>query len=33
MAITLRYTPEDTSGKTSELSYQEMNDNLKTFVY
>ena len=33
MAITLRYTPVDTSGKTSELSYQEMNDNLKTFVY
>lgn len=33
MAIKLRYTPIDTGGKTSELTYQEMNDNLKTFYY
>ena len=33
MAITLRYTGTDTGGKTSELSYQEMNDNLKSYYY
>jgi hypothetical protein len=33
MAITLRYTPIDTTGKTSELTYQEMNENLKSFYY
>lgn len=33
MAITLRYTATDTSGKTSELSYQEMNNNLKSYYY
>ena len=33
MAITLRYTGTDTSGKTSELTYQEMNDNLKSYYY
>jgi hypothetical protein len=33
MAITLRYTGTDTGGKTSELTYQEMNDNLKSYYY
>ena len=33
MAITLRQTAFDTLGKTTELSYQEMNNNLKTFIY
>ena len=33
MAITLRYTSTDTSGKASELSYQEMNNNLKSYFY
>ena len=33
MAITLRYTPIDTNGKATELSYQEMNENLKSFFY
>lgn len=33
MAITLRYTTTDTTGKTSELSYQEMNNNLKSYFY
>ena len=33
MAITLRYTTTDTSGKASELSYQEMNNNLKSYFY
>ena len=33
MAITLRYTATDTGGKTSELTYQEMNDNLKSYYY
>lgn len=33
MAITLRYTGTDTGGKTTELTYQEMNDNLKSYYY
>lgn len=33
MAIKLRYTGIDTGGKTSELTYQEMNNNLKSFYY
>jgi len=33
MAITLRQTSIDTSGKTTELSYQEMNNNLKSYYY
>lgn len=33
MSITLRYTGTDTGGKTSELTYQEMNDNLKSYYY
>jgi hypothetical protein len=33
MAITLRETAIDTSGKATELSYQEMNNNLKSFYY
>jgi hypothetical protein len=33
MAITLRYTATDTGGKTGELTYQEMNDNFKSYYY
>lgn len=33
MAITLRYTGIDTGGSTDELTYQEMNNNLKSFYY
>lgn len=33
MAITLRQTSIDTGGKATELSYQQMNDNLKSFYY
>lgn len=33
MAITLRYTGTDTGGKATELTYQEMNDNLKSYYY
>lgn len=33
MAITLRQTSIDTSGKATELSYQEMNNNLKSYYY
>jgi len=33
MAITLRRTSIDTSGKATELSYQEMNNNLKSYYY
>ena len=33
MAITLRQTDIDTGGKATELSYQQMNDNLKSFYY
>ena len=33
MAIKLRRTPIDLTGKTSELTFQEMNDNLKSFYY
>ena len=33
MAITLRYTATDTGGSADELTYQEMNDNFKSFYY
>ena len=33
MAITLRYTGTDTGGSADELTYQEMNDNFKSFYY
>ena len=33
MAIKLRRTPIDLTGKTSELTFQEMNNNLKSFYY
>lgn len=33
MAITLRRTATDTTGKSTELTYQEMNDNLKSYYF